>query len=243
MPMKIDQAPESVVRLTDRVYYLPHFEPTDRPILGYVRGDRYSLASDAGASPAHVSNFYRALDAEGLPHPTYTVLTHWHWDHAFGMSCVEGATVASCATNELLAEEARLSAIDETYWDGMRRETRGFADEYPIGSIPTIVQSDIQFEDTLTFDLGGVEVRLFRSVAPHTDDSVLVHIPQERVVFLGDSVYGMCDEQGEHSVDRTKLEVLAATVRGLDCEWFAQGHWEPLDAVGIEEDLDPVEEQ
>lgn len=240
--MKTEQAPDTLVRLTDRVYYLPHFEPTDRPILGYVRGDKCSLAIDAGASPAHVADFYRGIDAEGLPRPSYTAITHWHWDHVFGMAYVDGATIASRATNELLADELHLSETDADYWDGMRRDTRGFADEFPEGTMPAIVLSDIQFEDSLELDLGGVTVKLFRSVAPHTEDSVLIHIPSERVVFLGDSVYGMYDEQGEHAVDRTKLAILANTVRGLGCEWFAQGHWKPLDAEGIEEDLDPGEE-
>lgn len=52
-------------------------------MLGYIRGERYSLAVDAGNSRRHVEKFYAALDAAELRRPDFTVLTHWHWDHTF----------------------------------------------------------------------------------------------------------------------------------------------------------------
>ena len=48
-------------KISDRVYYLPSEERTDRPVLGYVKGDKYSLAVDAGNSSDHVEEFYREL--------------------------------------------------------------------------------------------------------------------------------------------------------------------------------------
>ena len=62
----------------------------DRPNLGYVLGKETALAIDAGHSSSHVEDFYRALEAEGLPLPDLTVITHWHWDHTFGMHAVHG---------------------------------------------------------------------------------------------------------------------------------------------------------
>ncbi|MGO1369199.1 hypothetical protein [Senegalia sp. (in: firmicutes)] len=38
--------------ISHRVYYLPHEEETDRPVLGYVKGDKYTLAIDAENSIA-----------------------------------------------------------------------------------------------------------------------------------------------------------------------------------------------
>lgn len=48
------------------------------------------LAVDAEHSDAHVRDFCRALEGEGLPLPAPTAITHWHWDHAFGMHAVSG---------------------------------------------------------------------------------------------------------------------------------------------------------
>ena len=70
-------------------------------MLGYIRGERYSLAVDAGNSRRHVEKFYAALDAAELRRPDFTVLTHWHWDHTFGLHAVDGAAIACEATNEM----------------------------------------------------------------------------------------------------------------------------------------------
>ena len=37
-----------LIRMSDRLYVLPYEEETDRPNLYYIRGDRYSVAVDAG---------------------------------------------------------------------------------------------------------------------------------------------------------------------------------------------------
>lgn len=35
-------------KLTKNIYYLPHEPEIDRPMLAYVKGEKYSLAIDAG---------------------------------------------------------------------------------------------------------------------------------------------------------------------------------------------------
>ena len=57
---------EKLNRLTERIWVYPFEEERDRPNLGYIRGDRWSLAVDAGHSDAHVAEFYRALEDAGL---------------------------------------------------------------------------------------------------------------------------------------------------------------------------------
>ena len=60
-------------RLTERIWVYPFEEERDRPNLGYIRGDRWSLAVDAGHSAAHIAAFYAALMVNGLPLPSLTV--------------------------------------------------------------------------------------------------------------------------------------------------------------------------
>ena len=91
-------------KVSGRVYYLPSEERTDRPVLGYVKGDRYSLAVDAGNSPDHVEKSYRALTESNLRLPDFTIVTHWHWGHTFGMHSISGKTVAGHLTNRRLSE-------------------------------------------------------------------------------------------------------------------------------------------
>ena len=87
-------------QLTQHVFFLPHDAATDRPVLGYVQGQNYAVAIDAGNSRQHVLKFYTALGAAGLPLPSLTAITHWHWDHTFGMHAVEGKTVLCAKPRE-----------------------------------------------------------------------------------------------------------------------------------------------
>ena len=93
-----------LIKLTQRVWYYPFEKERDRPILGYVKGDDWSLAIDAGHSRLHTLEFYSALEKAGLPMPTITVLTHWHWDHAFGMHAIKGKCLSNERTKERLAD-------------------------------------------------------------------------------------------------------------------------------------------
>lgn len=82
-----------MIKITDCVYFYPPEDIKDRPMLGYIEGDKYSLAVDGGFSPAHVGEFYEALEHSGLKEPDYTALTHWHWDHTLGLCAVSGKII------------------------------------------------------------------------------------------------------------------------------------------------------
>ncbi|HGD3882377.1 TPA: MBL fold metallo-hydrolase [Streptococcus agalactiae] len=71
-------------------------------MLAYLNGDKIALAIDAGNSADHVDEFYKSLEIEDLKKPDFTVITHWHWDHTFGMHKIHGLSIAHHKTNEFL---------------------------------------------------------------------------------------------------------------------------------------------
>ena len=89
-------------RLSEHIWNMPFETERDRPNLDYVKGGNWSLAIDAGHSAAHTKAFYALLEKESLPLPSLTVLTHWHWDHTFGMHAVNGLCLANAKTNRYL---------------------------------------------------------------------------------------------------------------------------------------------
>lgn len=131
-------------------------------MLGYIRGERYSLAVDAGNSRRHVEKFYAALDAAELRRPDFTVLTHWHWDHTFGLHAVDGAAIACEATNEMLCRASRWKWSEEAMRERLRTgEEIEFCDkhiraEYPDRKEISVVPAGLVFHGRLSIDLGGV---------------------------------------------------------------------------------------
>ncbi len=219
-------------RLTERIWVYPYEEERDRPNLSYIRGDCWSLAVDAGHSADHTREFYMALEKEGLPLPQLTVITHWHWDHTFGMHAVHGLCLANVLTNRLL-EEFRVK---------LEKEGTGFflemhetiSREYGDGKPVIVTPADLVFRGEMMLDPGGCPVRVFQAEAPHTDDSTLVEVPGEKVLILGDCTGGTFPDW---TVDQAKADHLAETVREIGPEICLPGHWTALPPDVIIQDL------
>lgn len=232
-------------KLSDRIYYLPNEEETDRPALGYIKGDKYSLAVDAGNSRKHVEKFYEELRKANLRLPDYTVITHWHWDHTFGMHAVTGKTISGKLTNEKLKEVAAWQWSDEDMKD--RLETgkdiemcdRCIKLEYPDRGDIKVITSDIETSGSLKLDLGGICCEIMEVKAPHSKDSVLVYVPEERTIFVGDAD---CEDHYNNAgkYDKYTLEKYIELIRGLDFEVYVLGHDKP---ESREEVLNYLEEE
>ena len=219
-------------RLTERIWVCPYEEERDRPNLSYIRGDRWSMAVDAGHSAEHTKAFYRALEEAGLPLPELTVLTHWHWDHTFGMHAVHGLCLANERTNQYLeAFRKRLEAEGTGFFLEMdERISREYADGKPV----IVTLADLVFRDEMLLDAGNCPIRVFWAEAPHTDDSTLVEVPGEKVLILGDSTGGAFPDW---TVDQALADKLAQTVEKIKPEICLPGHWTPLSPEIIIQDL------
>lgn len=218
-------------QLSERVYYLPSEEETDRPALGYIKGDNYSLRIDAGNSAKHVEKFENAVINMGLKLPDFTAITHWHWDHTFGMHCVSGKTIAGHLTNKKMKEVAQWEWSDEAMLQRLESgEDIEFCDvhiklEYPNRNEIKVVPADIEFTDELTIDLGGVHCVMKTVGGPHSEDSVIMYIPEEKVLFVGD--IDCEDFYNNYEYDRKKLDDLIKVLEAIDFDIYVLGHAEP----------------
>ncbi len=219
-------------RLTERIWVYPYEELRDRPNLVYIRGDRWSLAVDAGHSAEHTREFYHSLEDAGFPLPRLTVLTHWHWDHTFGMHVVPGLTLANERTNRHLADfRARIEKEGTGFFFEIDERIRR---EYTDGKPVVITLADLVFRGEMLLDPGSCPVRVFQAESPHTDDATLIEIPGEKVLLLGDSTGGALPDW---HVDPVLAGKLADTVRKVNPEICLPGHWTPLSPEIIIQDL------
>lgn len=183
-------------KLTERFYYMPMDAKTDRPILGLIVGDKYSLAIDAGTSPKHAREFLDAAKELGINNLKFLVITHWHWDHVFGINEMGLVTIAHENTPEALKKWQEMkwdtASIDMNCKEGIFTEFTANCiktelideKEFSIGNI------EMTYRDELKIDLGGVTCIIKAAGGNHTNDTSVIYIPEERVMFLGDCVYG-----------------------------------------------------
>lgn len=224
-------------RLTEHIVYLPHGEETDRPVLGLVYGKNAALMVDAGNSAAHAGLFLKELEKTGLPKPGYAAVTHWHWDHVFGLATVaanaNATTIAHEKTREKLAWMQTLqwddASLDQRVREGTEIEfcSSHIKKEMPGQRSPEIVLPDIAFRERIEVDLGNITCIIQRVGGDHAPDSSVIYVPQEKVLFTGDCIYP--DLYSEPNV--YTMETFAALVERLfafGAEWFVDSHKEPL---------------
>ena len=219
-------------KISEHVWVYPFEERRDRPNLSYIQGKKWNLAVDAGHSDEHVKEFYDALKEEGLDLPDITVITHWHWDHTLGMHAVNGLTVANEKTKSYLVDLDQKIKVEgvESFLDF----DQSIREEYKGGKPVIVTMPDMIFSGEMNFDLGDCNVRIFQTQAPHTDDSTLVEVINDRVLIMGDCTGGTFPDW---KVDQELADKLAATIEAIDPKICLPGHWSPLSKDVIVQDL------
>ncbi|MEO9175960.1 MAG: MBL fold metallo-hydrolase, partial [Gaiellales bacterium] len=231
-------------RASEHVWRFTPDERTDRPALAAVAGDDSTVLLDVGASVAHTASFLEALAPIGLPPLRLAVLTHWHWDHAFGGAALDVPIAAHRITADELAREAAYDWSDAAL--ARRVETGAelafcaemIALELPDRSDLRIVEPQIVFDDEgLELRLGGVtcEVRLVGG--DHAADSCVIHVLEDGLVFLGDCLSHRLHAPVPHrTVSRTRESV--ELVGAYRAEVAILGHHPPLlDRAGLTVEL------
>lgn len=219
-------------KLTENIFYSDHEEKTDRPSIGYVRGNKYSLMVESGNSENNVKEYYHSLSLNNLKKPDFVAITHSHWDHSFGISYINAISVACDKTNKILEDMSMWEWTPELLEKYVAEDKVPlFCEphlrmEYPDLTKIKVKPADVSFKDEISIDLGNQLCVLKNVESPHTDDCVIVYIPKEKVVFLGDSIYEelVRDQWIGHS---EKLSVLISELEKLDFETAVEGHFAP----------------
>lgn len=218
-------------KISDRVYYMMNADETDRPVLGVVIGDHGSLIIDAGNSPEHANEFKKELDALNLPPVKYLVITHYHWDHTFGIREWDAVSVANQLTIDHMDRYRRFKFDDNSL--ELARQA-GVYSEYSVKCIKAEFQDqdrehfslgdiDICYYDRMKIDLGGVTCEVCNIISPHTDDSTIVYVPEEKVLFLGDCIYGN-SKNGNNYFDPAELFPMVDVIEQYKADYYICSH-------------------
>lgn len=219
-------------KISEHVWVYPFEEKRDRPNLSYIHGDRWNLVVDAGHSEEHTKEFYAALNEAGLTLPDITVITHWHWDHILGMHAVNGLTIANEKTKQYIADFKQ--RVENEGTDVFFAFDERIREEYKDGKPVVVTMPDMVFSGEMKMNLGGCNVRIFQTEAPHTDDSTLIEVIDDKVLILGDCTGGTFPDW---TVDQTLAEKLAKTIEDINPDICLPGHWSPLSKEIIIQDL------
>ncbi|MGG1400692.1 MBL fold metallo-hydrolase [Bacillus salipaludis] len=224
----------SIEKIGKRFWYITPISETDRPILGMVVGDHKTLMIDAGNSENHAQYFLAELSKRQVPNPDIVVLTHWHWDHIFGLPALTNTvSLSSKETKEEMEKFIHLSwsdeAIDARVKEGTEIEfcAKAIKQEYTDHRDITIVLPDVIFENQVEIDLGGVTCIVQQVGGDHASDSVIVYIKEEKILFLGDCIYPDIFSEKENYTIKKTLQLLDR-LETFDADIYVLSHWKPI---------------
>ena len=188
---------QSLIQLDDHVWYWPpHPDPnTVQPSIGVIVGQRKSLLVDAGNSPAQAKQVCADLAQAGIPPVSMIIYTHHHWDHVFGACVYDVPVIAHTKCREILLEEAQKPWSREYLEELVKRNPKlrvsCEARNQAISDWQNfrIVVPDTVFEGSKVIDLEGLRLELQFVGGQHAEDSIIVKVPQSRVMFIGDCYY------------------------------------------------------
>ncbi|KAF0216405.1 MAG: beta-lactamase domain-containing [Geobacteraceae bacterium] len=146
----------------------------------------------------------------------YVVNTHYHLDHAFGNAEFArlGAVIVSHANDRKNLESNGEPTLKNA-------KNFGLTDEDMAGT--TIALPTLTFTERMTMELGGERIELIYVAPSHTSGSILVHLPDKKLLFAGDILFTDFHPfmaEGDIAGWLKNLDYIAA----LDVERIIPGH-------------------
>jgi glyoxylase-like metal-dependent hydrolase (beta-lactamase superfamily II) len=194
--------------------YVAVAEP-DSVNLGLIVGSQWSLLVDTGSSPAQGRTVRASLAAVTNKPLTAVVVTHWHYDHAFGLGAFADVPRIGHESLHFRLSSAEAAAAGE----------RLGVDLQELG------QPNVEIAVATAVELGNRRVEIAHLGRGHTDGDLVVVVPDSDVLFAGDLLESAGPPSfGPDSVPDEWPATLDAVIGLMTSGTLAvPGHGEPVD--------------
>ncbi len=142
----------------------------------------------------------------------YVIYSHHHFDHIAGGKAFKDAGAVFIAHRNAAV---RLKALKD----------------------PHTVLPDQSFSKFRTVELGGTKLELRYLGVNHSDSTLVMRLPKEKIIFLVDTIpVGQMPARGFIDIDPLKTETFIEDVLKMDWERMIPGHPGPGDRLGTKQD-------
>ena len=203
-----------------RVYALTGFEFTEYYFVVSKDG-RQLISIDAGTRPDFAKGAYEALlaYAPGLPPLTTVLVTHAHWDHVGGHSYFRGLNprpkfYGRGNYQEEFEKQSNGPGVFGKQFFGERFSPEDFLSYKP----------DVAIDNRTDLTVGGSKFELIPARGGETHDAMLVYLPDERVMFMGDVIMPYLGAPFDEDGDLQGLFDAIDVIVTRNPQYLLQGH-------------------
>jgi cyclase len=189
---------------------------------GFIVGNDYVVVVDSLATVGLTERFRDEIKKITDRPIRYLINTHHHGDHTYGNHVFAGATIIS--HDRCRHELTETGTMDPNLLNTIFPEFdfRGIA----------VTPAHITFDKQLTLHIDGREVRLLHFGPGHTIDDIIVHLPNERIIFAGDFIFLYSTPLGMEGSFAGWIKNLDAMAK-LDAQAYIPGHGPVCGAEGL----------
>ena len=154
----------------------------------------------------------------------YLINTEGHIDHVFGNHWFAGEApvIGHERLNELLWTVAGDVPCYEYSVDVLERQDKDSLHLMPSKEDYIVNRPQITFSDRMNIEVGGTKFDLYHTPG-HSDSQIAVFVPQEGVLFVGDTIFAGC-QTWLHSANIDELLQTLDFLESLNAEWIVPGH-------------------
>ena len=189
---------------------------------GFIVGNDYVVVVDSLTTVGLTQRFKDEISKITDRPIRYLINTHHHGDHTWGDHVFAGATIIShdCCRREV----TEAAIVDPNLLNTIFPEFdfRGIA----------VTPADITFDKRLTLHMDGREIRLLHFGPGHTVDDIIVHLPQEGIIFAGDFIFLYSTPLGAEGSFAGWIKNLDA-MANLGARTYVPGHGPVCGAAGL----------
>jgi len=217
------------IQLDESCYILEYRNNTDRPNIAYIYDSHGSILIDGGNSHKHIKYLYKEIKKRNLPLPKYSIVTHYHWDHTFGLFYTNTESIGLKKTNEYLNQyQTKFNSttpkkfieenIEDFSKDHILLEYKHNLKKIKIKPLDITFEKEYRLYDYL---------ELFEFPSAHTNDSLAILNKKNKMLFLGDSLCGKI-EGFEFIKDINVILKQIELLEKIDFEIAVTSHQNPM---------------
>ncbi len=215
--------------LADNVWLWPSDPDVNivQPNMGVIIGQQETVLVDAGHGPGIARQVSTTLAEMGAPPVKRIIYTHHHWDHVFGAYGYPEEITAVAHTQcrmylQTMSQQTWTPAILRDKIEQNPNLKLAYTSEDWQNFHIILPTHTFDSTTTLTLDR-TTTIQLQHVGGRHAADSIIVHLVEAGIAFLGDCYYPGLSAEDAATIDFAMLQSLLE----LPCQTYIDGHKPP----------------